>query len=49
MKTDFPVTPAIRVLRENNVEFEPHIFDYVEKGGTKHSSLKRMQRNRLSY
>jgi Cys-tRNA(Pro) deacylase len=38
MKTDFPVTPAIRVLRENNVEFEPHIFDYVEKGGTKHSA-----------
>jgi Cys-tRNA(Pro) deacylase len=38
MKTDYPITSAIRVLRENNVEFEPHIFDYVEKGGTKHSA-----------
>ncbi|HSK72059.1 MAG TPA: Cys-tRNA(Pro) deacylase [Pyrinomonadaceae bacterium] len=34
----YPITPAIRVLREKKVEFEPHIFDYVEKGGTKHSS-----------
>ena len=35
---DYPVTPAIRVLREKKVEFEPHVFEYVEKGGTKHSS-----------
>ena len=35
---NFPITPAIRVLREKKVEFEPHVFDYVEKGGTKHSS-----------
>jgi Cys-tRNA(Pro) deacylase len=35
---DYPVTPAIRVLRENKIDFEPHIFEYVEKGGTKHSS-----------
>lgn len=35
---NYPITPAIRVLREKKVEFEPHIFDYVEKGGTKHSS-----------
>ncbi len=35
---DFPMTQAIRVLRENKVEFEPLLFDYVEKGGTKHSS-----------
>jgi Cys-tRNA(Pro) deacylase len=38
MKTDFPITSAIRVLREHKVSFEPHIFDYVEKGGTKHSA-----------
>jgi Cys-tRNA(Pro) deacylase len=25
-------------LRENKIEFEPHVFDYVEKGGTKHSA-----------
>lgn len=35
---NYPITPAIRVLREKKVEFEPHIFDYVEKGGTKHSA-----------
>jgi Cys-tRNA(Pro) deacylase len=39
MKTDFPITPAIRVLREHKIDFEPHIFDYVEKGGTKHSAV----------
>ncbi len=35
---NYPITPAIRLLREKKVDFEPHIFDYVEKGGTKHSS-----------
>lgn len=35
---NYPITPAIRVLREKKVEFTPHIFEYVEKGGTKHSS-----------
>lgn len=35
---DYPITPAIRVLRERKIEFEPHVFDYVEKGGTRHSS-----------
>ena len=33
-----PVTPAVRFLREKKVEFEPHVFEYVEKSGTKHSS-----------
>lgn len=35
---DYPVTSAIRFLRAKKVEFEPFIFDYVEKGGTKHSA-----------
>ena len=35
---DYPVTPAVRLLRKNKVEFEPHLYDYVERGGTKHSS-----------
>ena len=35
---DFPITQAIRVLREKKVKFEPHVFEYVEKGGTKYSS-----------
>jgi Cys-tRNA(Pro) deacylase len=35
---DFPVTPAIRVLREHKVSFTPHLYDYVERGGTAHSA-----------
>ena len=35
---DYPITPAIRVLREKKIELELHVFDYVEKGGTRHSS-----------
>ena len=35
---DYPVTSAIRVLREKKIEFEPHIYEYVERGGTKHSA-----------
>lgn len=35
---NYPITPAIRVLREKKIEFEPFVFDYVEKGGTKHSA-----------
>ena len=35
---NYPITPAIRLLREKKVEFEPHLFDYLEKGGTKHSA-----------
>lgn len=35
---DYPVTPAIRALRAAKVEFAPHIYDYVEKGGTRVSA-----------
>jgi Cys-tRNA(Pro) deacylase len=35
---DYPVTPAVRLLREKRVEFEPHLYDYVERGGTRHSA-----------
>lgn len=35
---NYPITPAIRVLREHKVNFTPHVFEYVEKGGTKHSA-----------
>lgn len=35
---DYPITPAIRVLRQHKIEFQPHVFEYVEKGGTKHSA-----------
>jgi Cys-tRNA(Pro) deacylase len=33
-KEKIPVTPAIRLLREQKVAFSPHLYDYEEKGGT---------------
>jgi Cys-tRNA(Pro) deacylase len=38
MSVDYPVTPAIRFLREKKVEFVPHLYEYVEKGGTGESA-----------
>ena len=35
---DYPVTPAVRLLREKKAGFEPHLYDYVERGGTRHSA-----------
>lgn len=33
------MTPAVRVLRENNIPFVPHLYTYEEHGGTKASAL----------
>jgi Cys-tRNA(Pro) deacylase len=33
-----PTTAATRFLKEHGVEFTPHLYDYVEKGGTSVSS-----------
>lgn len=35
---DYPITPAVRFLRERKVEFAPMLYDYVEKGGTRVSA-----------
>ena len=35
---EYPITPAIRYLREKTIEFIPHLYDYVEKGGTRESA-----------
>lgn len=37
-KADHPVTPAVRLLREKKVAFEPHLYEYKERGGTAHSA-----------
>lgn len=37
-KPDYPITAAIRFLREQNIVFTPHLYDYVEHGGTAHSA-----------
>ncbi len=38
MATDYPVTMAVRVLRQNRVEFTPHLYAYEVRGGTRVSS-----------
>jgi Cys-tRNA(Pro) deacylase len=40
MKTSYPVTPAVRALREKKIAFEPHLYDYKERGGTAHSAVE---------
>ena len=35
---DYPVTQAVRFLRDKKVDFVPHLYDYVEKGGTAESA-----------
>ena len=37
-KEKFPVTPAIRLLRDNNIAFSGHLYPYEEHGGTAHSA-----------
>jgi Cys-tRNA(Pro) deacylase len=38
LKTDVPATSAVRVLRAAGVAFEPRVYAYVERGGTRHSA-----------
>lgn len=35
---DHPITQAVRFLREKKINFAPHLYDYVEKGGTRESA-----------
>lgn len=37
-KEKFPVTPAIRLLREKKADFTEHLYAYEDKGGTAVSS-----------
>jgi len=37
-KPDYPITPAVRVLREKNIAFEPRLYEYIEHGGTRVSA-----------
>ena len=38
MGVDFPVTAAVRYLRDKGIEFVPHLYEYVERGGTRESA-----------
>ncbi|HXG67745.1 MAG TPA: Cys-tRNA(Pro) deacylase [Blastocatellia bacterium] len=37
-KADYPITPAVRLLREKKIAFKPHLYPYEERGGTAHSA-----------
>jgi len=38
MATDYPVTMAIRVLRQHGVDFTPHLYAWEPHGGTRASA-----------
>jgi Cys-tRNA(Pro) deacylase len=38
MSLDYPVTAAVRVLRQHGVTFTPKTYTYVDRGGTAHSA-----------
>jgi len=37
---DYPITPAVRFLREKKIEFVPRLYDFLEKGGTRESAIQ---------
>jgi len=37
-KANYPVTPAVRALRDAHIPFAPHLYDYKDHGGTKRSA-----------
>lgn len=37
-RADYPVTAAVRVLRDHKIAFTPHLYPFVEHGGTHHVS-----------
>src|SRR5437762_2260276 len=37
-KQDYPITQAVRFLRDKKIAFKPCLYDYEEKGGTRRSS-----------
>lgn len=39
-KQAFPVTPAIRQLRDKKIDYIPHLYEYEENGGTRQTSLE---------
>lgn len=37
-KPQFPITSAVRVLKEKNIDFISYLYEYEEKGGTKQTA-----------
>ena len=38
MATDYPVTMAIRSLRQHKADFTPHLYTWESRGGTRASA-----------
>lgn len=38
MKQQYPITAAVRFLREKQIDFAPHLYGYEEHGGTRHAA-----------
>ena len=36
---DYPVTQAVRFLRQKKIPYDPYLYPYVEHGGTRQASL----------
>jgi len=36
---EYPVTTAVRVLREHQISFDPHLYEYKDHGGTTHAAV----------
>src|SRR3954466_4868387 len=36
--SEYPITPAIRMLRARKIDFTPHLYQYEEHGGTRASA-----------
>ncbi len=39
-KEDYPITTAIRELKQNKISFVPYLYEYVEKGGTAQTAIE---------
>lgn len=37
-ESEIPATPAVRALRAAGVDFRPHLYEYLDRGGTRHAS-----------
>lgn len=38
-KNEYPVTQAVRFLRERGIDFVPHLYPYQEHGGTRQAAV----------
>ncbi len=39
-KDKYPITAAVRLLREKNIAFAPHLYRYEDNGGTAHAAAE---------